>query len=409
MTLRDAGKVSAATIASGRHIDDQEQHESAEGVRSAHPEVTPHRPISDKSWFKFKDKPDGIPVDYEYIVEGLLRFGHNALSGPRGSGKSSTLVPLLLAIAGFLPDYPLQIKLRRQVIMVTEDETQVWRVIDAMRADGYLEASFEQIKDWFLVSDSQRLTAEEVIKHAHELETMMIPNPAAGGSNYLAGPLVVLDTVSANLDIENGSNNDDVAKDVTKIREALPHVAILLVGHTAKDAANKAGQTFLGAQAWEAVTIGALTLQQKSDDERYLISNKNRFSAEHTTFKVVGNLVEYQGVDAMGYATTIRQHYNLIYPLTSVELSEIEAADKSAKMAISEQEAERLVLSELHDMISESGGQDIRTGELQEALGGRKERWRGAIDRLVDSGKITQVTEGRNKLLSIPEDDSIPF
>jgi hypothetical protein len=409
MTLRDAGKVGAATIASGRHIDHQEQHESAEGVRSAHPEVTPHRPISDKSWFKFKDKPDGIPVDYEYVVEGLLRFGHNALSGPRGSGKSSTLVPLLLAIAGFLPDYPLQIKLRRQVIMVTEDATQVWRVIDAMRADGYLEASFEQIKDWLLVSDSQRLTAEEVIKHSHELETMMTPNPAAGGSNYLAGPLVVLDTVSANLDIENGSNNDDVAKDVTKIREALPHVAILLIGHTAKPAANKAGQTFLGAQAWEAVTIGALTLEQKNDDVRYLTSLKNRFSAEHTKFKVVGNLVEYQGVDAMGYATTIRQHYNLIYPLTSVELSEIEAADKSAKMAISEQEAERLVLSKLRDMISESGGQGIRTGELQKALGGRKEPWRHAIDRLVDSGKITQVTEGRNKHLSIPEDDSIPF
>ena len=377
--------------------------------RSVEREVKPYRPSSDQSWFNFKTKPSGPAVDYEYIVEGLIRFGHNALSGPRGSGKSSTLVPLLMAIAGFLPDYPLLIKLRRQVIMVTEDETQVWRVIDAMRADGYLEATDEQIKDWFLVSDSQRLTADEVIKHAHELEKMMIPNPAAGGSNYLAGPLVVLDTVSANLDIENGSNNDDVAKDVTKIREALPHVAILLVGHTAKDAANKAGQTFLGAQAWEAVTIGALTLQQKSDDERYLISNKNRFSAEHTAFKIVGNLVEYQGVDAMGYPTTIRQHYNLIYPLTSAELAEIEEADKAAKMALSEQEADDLALSKLRDMISESGGQRIPTGELQEALGGRKERWRGAIDRLVGSGKVSLVTEGRNKFLSIPKDDSIPF
>lgn len=409
MTLPGLVEEGAVMIASDRSIDDQGQPEPIEAVRLVRPEVTPYRPVSDKTWFKFKDKPSGPAVDYEYIVEGLLRFGHNALSGPRGSGKSSTLVPLLLAIAGFLPDYPLRIKLRRQVIMVTEDETQVWRVIDAMRAARYLEATDQQIKDWFLVSDSQRLTADEVIKHAHELEKMLIPNPAVGGSEYLAGPLVVLDTVSANLDIENGSNNDDVAKDVTKIREALPHVAILLVGHTAKDAANKAGQTFLGAQAWEAVTIGALTLQQKSDDERYLISNKNRFSAEHTTFKIIGKLVEYEGVDAMGYATTIRQHYNLIYPLTSAELSELEDAEKVAKTAMSERKAEDLVLSKLRDMISKSGGQSIPTGELQEALGGRKERWRGAIERLTDSERISQVSLGRNKLLSITEDDSTPF
>ena len=371
--------------------------------------IRPYRPSSNESWFKFKAKPSGPATDYEYVVEGLMRFGHSALSGPRGSGKSSTLVPLLMAIAGFIPDYPLQIKLRRQVIMVTEDETQVWRVIDAMRADGYLEATDEQIADWFLVSDSQRLTAEEIIKHASELEKMEIPNPTADGSDYQAGPLVVLDTVSANIDIENGSNNDDVAKDVTKIREALPSVAVLLVGHTAKDAANKAGQTFLGAQAWEAVTIGALTLQQKSNDERYLISNKNRFSAEHTTFKVVGNLVEYPGVDVLGYDTTIRQHYNLIYPLGSEELAQLDAAERNAKAAISLQEAEDMVLSTLHEKLRLSGKIGLPTGELQEALRGRKERWRGAIDRLVDSGKIVQVIEGRNKLLSLPSNDPEPL
>ena len=85
-------------------------------------EAFSYRPSTDQPMFRFSSYRSGEPMDYEYIVEGMLRFGHNAWSGPRGVGKTSTLIPLLCAIAGLIPHYPLQIKLRRRVILVTEDE-----------------------------------------------------------------------------------------------------------------------------------------------------------------------------------------------------------------------------------------------------------------------------------------------
>ncbi|MDA8679213.1 AAA family ATPase [Luminiphilus sp.] len=370
----------------------------------------PFRPPTDQPMFRFSSYRSGEPMDYEYIVEGMLRFGHNAWSGPRGVGKTSTLIPMLCAIAGLIPHYPLHIKLRRQVILVTEDEEQVWMVIRAMIADGYLNVPEEELNDWFHVAPASRLTTSEIIAHAEGLELMKAANERADGTPFPAGPLLVMDTVSACIDTENGSSNDEVARDVELIKQKLRCAAVLLIGHTAKDAGTKAGQTFLGAQAWEANTIGAVTLRKPENGDRELVVLKNRFSADSPRFRIVPKTARFSGKDVLGNDTVIQCLYNLIEPMTTEQVEAATLEERMAKEAIKLEEDSATLLATLEKMLADTDSNGdpvhptgVKRGDLYKALTGKDARWKPVIDGLADDedSELTVKKAGKTEFVNL--------
>ena len=373
-------------------------------------EAFSYRPSTDQPMFRFSSYRSGEPMDYEYIVEGMLRFGHNAWSGPRGVGKTSTLIPLLCAVAGLIPHYPLQIKLRRQVILVTEDEQQVWMVIRAMIADGYLNVREEELNDWFHVAPASRLTTEDIIAHAEGLELMKAPNKRADGTLFPAGPLLVMDTVSACIDTENGSSNDEVARDVELIKQKLRCAAVLLIGHTAKDAGAKGGQTFLGAQAWEANTIGAVTLRKPENGERELVVLKNRFSADSPRFRIVPKTASFSGKDVLGNDTVIHCLYNLIEPMTAEQVEAATLEERKAKEAIKLEEDSATLLATLEKMLADTDSSGdlihqtgVKRGDLYKALTGKDARWKPVIDGLAadEDSELTIKKVGKTEFINL--------
>ena len=85
---------------------DREERDIATGQLSKVMEWMDYYHTPDKGsgkLFEFNPVVDGIRKDYEYVIDGLLRYGPNAFSGPRGMGKSSTLAPMICAIAGLIP------------------------------------------------------------------------------------------------------------------------------------------------------------------------------------------------------------------------------------------------------------------------------------------------------------------
>lgn len=368
-----------------------------------------YRPPPSKPMFAFRRFQSGEPMDYEYIVEGLLRFGHNAWSGPRGSGKTSTLIPMLLAIAGLLPDYPLPIKLRRQVLLVTEDEEQVWMVIRGMIADGYLKASIEELNDWFHVALASRLSTDDIIDHGSELEKMSVPNERANGTMFPAGPLLVMDTVSACIDTENSSSNDEVAADVEEIKSKLRHTAVLLIGHTAKDGSGKT-QTFLGAQAWEANTIGSVTLKVNDNKTRELVVTKNRFSAESPRFKVEPNFVRFPGKDVLGNDTMITSLYNLIEPMTQEDIEASQEADAKASKERRDRELRDELMSKIVEVLGRRNPdgllmypEGVPKGKVYDELSGKPDKWRPFTDALEDAGKIAVIKDGTTGRITLKD------
>ena len=391
-----------------RHYENLERDIAHENARVG--EAFSYRPSTDQPMFRFSSYRSGEPMDYEYIVEGMLRFGHNAWSGPRGVGKTSTLIPLLCAIAGLIPHYPLQIKLRRQVILVTEDEQQVWMVVRAMIADGYLNVREEEINDWFHVAPASRLTTEDIIAHAEGLERMKAPNKRADGTLFPAGPLLVMDTVSACIDTENGSSNDEVARDVELIKQKLRCAAVLLIGHTAKDAGARAGQTFLGAQAWEANTIGAVTLRKPENGERELVVLKNRFSADSPRFRIVPKTARFSGKDVLGNDTVIQCLYNLIEPITTEQVEAATLEERMAKEAKKLEEDSATLLATLEKMLADTDSNGdpahptgVKRGDLYKGLTGKDARWKPVIDGLADDedSELTIKKVGKTEFINL--------
>jgi hypothetical protein len=366
-----------------------------------------HRPDKGSGkLFEFNPVVDGIRKDYEYVIDGLLRYGPNAFSGPRGMGKSSTLAPMICAIAGLIPHYPLEIKLRRRVIMFTEDREQMVRIFDAMIEDGYMDVTLDELNRWVHLVDSIRITPSEVAQHADELAKMWTPNAKADGTDpYRAGPLVVFDTISSGLEIENSSDNDDVAREIATMRQALDgKAALLLVGHTAKDAGNRAGQTMLGAQAWEANTIGSVTLKANGDD-RYIQITKDRFSAPVDLFAVDPNRTHYRGVDVLGNLTTIHGLYNVIKPMTKEEAQASKDAKQAERAEQKQKEDTDTLLSKLKELlITRPDG--VKKGDLYDALPGKPERWRPIIKNLKDKA-VNVVPDGTSERISLIKDKEV--
>lgn len=366
-----------------------------------------HRPDKGSGkLFEFNPVLDGIRKDYEYVIDGLLRYGPNAFSGPRGMGKSSTLAPMICAIAGLIPHYPLEIKLRRRVIMFTEDREQMGRIFDAMIEDGYMDVTLDELNRWVHLVDSIRIAPSEVAQHADELAKMWTPNAKADGTDpYKAGPLVVFDTISSGLEIENSSDNDDVSREIATMRQALDgKAALLLVGHTAKDAGNRAGQTMLGAQAWEANTIGSITLKANGDN-RYIQITKDRFSAPIDLFAVDPNRTDYRGVDVLGNLTTIHGLYNVIKPMTKEEAQASKDAKQAERAEQKLKEDTDTLMSKLKEMQS-TRPDGVKKGDLYGALPGKPERWRPIIKSLKDKA-VEVVADGTSERISLIKDKEV--
>lgn len=388
---------------SGHHDRVQEVITRME-MSGADPMQYRHIPRRDKGrLFKFEEVQPGVRKDYEYLIDGLLRYGPNAFSGPRGGGKSSTLAPMLCAIGGLIPHYPLEIKLRREVIIYTEDREQMSRIFDSMIEDGYMDVTLAELNRWVHLVDSERILPSVVARHADELSKMWTPNKKADGGIYPAGPLVVFDTISSGLEIENSNDNDDVSREIATMRQALDGKAgLLLVGHTAKDAANRAGQTMLGAQAWEANTIGSITLKT-NNGERQVHITKDRFSAPVTMFNVDPRRTQYAGLDVLGSPTTIHGLYNVISPMSDEQLSDANKSNEE-RAADSEQEKEDKLMTALAEMLAEVDEhgapkypQGVPVTDLHGKLKGHADQWRKARERLVAKEKVVDPKDGQTR------------
>lgn len=299
-------------------------------------DIEAHIPPRDLSWFKTEPLDDnGVFRGIEMIVDGFLASGHNAISGKRGVGKTSTLVPLLLAIAGLYPDYTLNVPVRRVVYLMTEDYRQVRQMILGMKREGIISAPWSEINHWLRMSHSERMDSAEIIEHGPELEKCFTTFTRPNGEPIKCYPLVVLDTVLANIRSENSNSNDEVANDVTAIRQAFKMINLLLVGHTPKNS-NGGESTMLGAQAWEGLVQGAMTIERSGNAPNYrseIKLTKPRFEPLHWKFALDSRVLEIHGAeDFWGNKTVERIRYNLILdPATSPPARDGEPAQQSLK------------------------------------------------------------------------------
>ena len=233
----------------------------------------------------------------DYLLNGFLAESFAVISGQPGAGKTTAMVPLALAAAGFQvgcmkTDQP------RHIIYVSEDAAQVRRILYAMVKYEGLDASI--VKERFHLIEAKRVTAVDLVKLSH--------NVIAATMNGIR-PWLVLDTASATMELDNENSNSEVSAFVSAIKETIYqrlNTSVTVITHQAKALGMSSEDgTARGGSAWEGDTTLTANLFIDGDD-RYLKLRKTRYEPEIREIRLVTKMENTAVLDKRGNMQSIR-------------------------------------------------------------------------------------------------------
>lgn len=329
----------------------------------------------------------------EFVLDGFMATGVSVIAGGWGSGKSTCLIPLFASVAHLAPEewgfWPV---LRRHVVWVAEAPGQAFDTLHSLvKEEG--SASVEEFNEWFHLYPAKRQSVKSVVK---KIKQFVEGKTWTTETGFDVKPVVVLDTVSANIDLENESDNSMVAAAMSTIKQALPGIPIVLVGHTPKALRNRveiADMTFRGAGAWEAEAEGTFFLvYDEAAEIRFLAAQKIRFSAVYREInfdsKMGSAIVDTPWGDA--------QSKNFVHGVPSKsDRAARRAAQAEAREEQQEQRrGERMqglqgdVLGVVARMVSEQGLPTRR--QIANEVDARRGDVMDAINQLVEEGRLNE-------------------
>lgn len=387
----------------------------------------------------------------EFVVDGYIPAGLTMIAGAWGAGKSTNLIPVLVAVAHCDPldDWDLRPELRRKVVLLTEAPGQAHDTLYSIfqgdegvakpnrtakeafeegqdtpervgKADDYGPKSgrrggltkgsgqkalksakneaWADLKNWFFVERAARLDPEALVTRLEELvEQHSYDLELDDGGTFRVHPVLVLDTVSANIDLENESDNSEVGYALNTLKASLPGVPVILVGHTTKVGA-KGGlgeMSFRGAGAWEAEAEATFYMVYDEElDVRFMASRKVRFKPSFTeiSFGAAGGS---ESVDTP-WGTTQLKHFAHGVPCRS-NGDERKQKQRELAEAKQEQKQRRSITDRQTDVIEvvrqrTKGRILTRRVNVVQDTGGNQKMVFEAINRLVEAKLLTEHT-----------------
>lgn len=214
--------------------------------------------------------PLDIPVDllrtYEWVIDQFIYNGCMNISGTHGTGKTTALVPITLAVAGIVEFPGMPVTIPRNVLYVAEDPDQVFRLMHG--AIEHQNADPDLIRERIRVVRAQRKPIEAHTELA-ELATNMHWQVSCPAGRVEVKPLVLYDTTAASFQLQNENDNSEVSLAISRLRHMYPGYPLWLTTHQPKAIARGdiANMTSRGAGAWEADVQGVFYLFVDEDEK----------------------------------------------------------------------------------------------------------------------------------------------
>lgn len=326
----------------------------------------------------------------EFVLDGFLPAGVSVIAGAWGAGKSTNLIPLLASAAHVAPeDWGFWPDLRRHVIWVTEAPEQARDTLYSLAKDEG-SAPWAEIKQWFHVYPATRKSPKRI---ARQVKHLVEQFSYVTDTGFRVHPVVILDTTTANLDLENESDNSEVGAAMSILKQALPSVPLVLIGHTPKAVVKGdiGDMTFRGAGAWEAEAVATFFVVYDPEIEaRFMGIRKARFTPAYREVdfdsRSGSELVEtpWGEPQSKPYMHGVPTKSNGEARKTAK--AEAKAERKNMLKETAKTERQEAIMAAVRDHVAD--GKPITKTDLRKIIGGKAELLSGALDRLVENGEL---------------------
>jgi hypothetical protein len=335
----------------------------------------------------------------EFVLDGFIPTGISVIAGAWGAGKSTNLIPLFASVAHLSPpDWGFRPDLRRHVIYFSEAPDQARDTLYSLsKSEG--GAGWQDIKEWFHLYPARRVGPKRLSKRIGDLVDQFSWTTETG---FRVRPVVVLDTTSANFDLENESDNSQVAAAMSILKQRLPGLPIVLIGHTPKAMvrADIGDMTFRGAGAWEAEAVATFFLVHDHEtDMRFLAIRKARFRPAYpeVDFDFAG------GSEIVETPWGEPQSKSYVHGVPSKSSGEARRAARAEVMADKKDERDQRALTERQqkvlDFIRKRVGDGVfaTKSAVRAEVSGNKVLLGEAIDRLLEADLLVAygLTQGQ--------------
>lgn len=274
---------------------------------------------------------DGTAKPPRWVLPGFVGHGVTVIAGAHGVGKTTALLPLALTAAGLHGDDLLP-RQWRHVVYVTEDVEQARRILAGVTLHSNLGIDLEAVRERVHIVEAVRLDPVFVASVGATYREQF--TRTVEGVEVL--PLVVLDTKSAVLALDNENDNSEASRMMAALKQGFDGLPVWLIGHVAKaNLTRNDALTSRGASAIEGDANQTMFLIRESES-RYLVQGKTRFEARWPELEITSYTAQTTAPDEFGYPETVLLRWGIAAP---AQTSRKEAAEQAAEQQRKEDEA----------------------------------------------------------------------
>jgi len=276
---------------------------------------------------------DGTAKPPRWVIPGFIGHGVTVIAGAHGVGKTTALLPLALTAAGLHGDELLP-RQWRHVVYVTEDVEQARRILAGLTLHSNLGVDLSVVRERVHIVEAIRLDPAFVAtvgKTYREQFTRTVE-----GVEVL--PLVVLDTKSAVLALDNENDNSEASSMMAALKQGFEGLPVWLIGHVAKPNLNRSevsGLTSRGASAVEGDANQTMFLVREGES-RFLVLGKRRFEPKWEELEITSYTAQAPALDEFGNVEAVVMRWGIAAP---AQQSRKEAAEQAAEQQRKEDDA----------------------------------------------------------------------
>jgi hypothetical protein len=274
---------------------------------------------------------------------------------------------------------------------VTEDAEQVQRILAGIVGFSNLNIKWEQVRLRMHIVEAVRLDPAFVATVGVTYREQFTRN--VEGVEEL--PLVVLDTKSAVLAVENESDNAEASRMMAALKQGFDGLPIWLIGHVAKAILNRndlASLSSRGASAIEGDANQTMFLV-RDGDIRFLILGKVRFEPKWHELQITSHTATTTGSDEFGNSESIVMRWGIAGPAHQTRK---EASKQAAELQRKEDDATRR--QEVRDAVETAWqlGNPLNVSGVKAKIGGNSSAVGKLVENLLNEQWLIEVPVPRN-------------